>query len=98
MATLMSWINEPGPIRWILDLVVLPLLVVAVVYGLKAILLRFAPVPDEDQIGPDFWRRTLKVLAPVLSLVGVATMWHFRFQDYAKRTTSSPEEQAVLLD
>ncbi len=98
MDTLMSWINEPGPIRWILDLVVLPLLMVAVVYGLKAILLRFAPVPDEDQIGPDLWRQTLKVLAPVLSLVGVATVWHFRFEDYAHRASSSPEEQMVLLD
>ena len=55
----MRSINEPGLIRWIVDLAVLPILVVGVVYGLKAVLLRFGPKPDEDQIGPDFWRRSL---------------------------------------
>lgn len=98
MDTLLSWINEPGPIRWIVDLVVLPLLVVAIVYGLKAILLRVGPKPEEDQIGPDFWRRSLTLLAPVASLVGIATVWNHRFADLAARTNVSPGEESVLVE
>ena len=98
MDTLMRWINEPGLIRWIVDLAVLPILVVGVVYGLKAVLLRFGPKPDEDQIGPDFWRRSLKLLAPVASLIGIATMWNLRFADLAVRASESAELELVLIE
>ena len=98
MDTVMSWINEPGPIRWILDLAVFPLLVVGFVYGLKAVLLRVGPKPDEDQIGPDFWRRSLKLLAPVASLIGIASFWNLRFADLAVRTSESAERQLVMVE
>ena len=97
-SALMSWINEPGLIRWIVDLVALPILVVGIVYGLKAVLLRFGPKPDEDQIGPNFWRRSLTLLAPVASLIGIATVWNLRFADLAMRTSASAERQLVLVE
>jgi small-conductance mechanosensitive channel len=98
MNTLMNWINEPGLIRWIVDLVVLPVLVVGVVYGLKAILVRVGPTPEADQIGPDFWRRSLTLLAPVASLIGVASLWQFRFADLANRASLDPGRQLVLVE
>ena len=98
MDSLFNWINDPGPIRWVVDLVALPLLVVAFVYGLKAILLRFGPQAEEDQIGPDFWHRSLTLFAPVSSLVGVVAVWRLRFADLAARASASPEEQAFLVD
>jgi len=98
MDTLMSWINEPGPIRWIMDLVVLPLLVVGVIYGMKAILLRFGPKIGDDDIGPNFLARSIQVLAPILSLAGIAMVWHNRFADLSARTTGSSADQQVLID
>ena len=98
MDSLLRLINEPGLIRWIVDLVVLPLLVVGLVYGLKAILLRFGPKTGEDDIGPNFFARTIQILAPVLSLAGIATVWHFRFADVAQRTTGSTAQQQGFID
>jgi len=98
MNSLLRLINEPGPIRWLVDLVVLPLLVVGVVYGVKAILLRFGPKVGEDDIGPNFFARTIQVLAPVLSLAGVAMVWHNRFADHAARSTGSSAQQQILID
>ncbi|MGW8282218.1 MAG: mechanosensitive ion channel family protein [Gemmatimonadota bacterium] len=98
MDSLMNLINDPGPIRWLTDLVVIPLLVTGLVFGVTALLLRFGPRPDEDQIGPDFFHRSLTLLAPVLSLIGIATAWHFRFRNLAERTSDSPQKQALLVD
>lgn len=98
MDTLMSWINEPGLVRWMVDLLVLPILIVAVVYGIKAVLLRIGPKPAEDQIGPDFWHRSLSLLAPVASLIGIAAVWNLRFSDLAERASSAPEAQGVLIE
>ena len=98
MNTVLSWINEPGIVRWIVDLVALPILVVALVYGVKSILLRVGSKPDEDQIGPDFWRRSLSLLAPVASLIGIATVWNLRFNDLAVRTSGALGGDAVLVE
>ena len=98
MDTLLQWINEPGPVRWIVDILLLPLIAVLLIFTLRAFLLRFTLRGEKLQGYQKVRRQTTKFLAILFSLVAVTLIWRFRFADLAGRTERSLEQREVLLD
>jgi small-conductance mechanosensitive channel len=98
MDTLLQWINEPGPVRWIVDVLLLPLISVLLIFMLRAFLLRFTLRGEKLQGYQKVRRQTTKYLAILLSFVAVTLIWRFRFADLAGRTERSLEQREVLLD
>jgi len=98
MNTLLQWINEPGPIRWVVDILLLPLVAVLLIFTLRAFLLRFTLRGEKLQGYQKVRRQTTKYLAILISLVAVTLIWRFRFADLAGRTERSLEQREVLLD
>ncbi|MCK5446643.1 MAG: hypothetical protein KAJ43_00815, partial [Gemmatimonadetes bacterium] len=98
MDTLLQWINEPGPVRWVVDVLLLPIVAVLLIFALRGFLLRFTLKGEKLQGYQKVRRQTTKYLAILLSLVAVTLIWRFRFADLAGRTERSLEQREVLLD
>ena len=98
MDTLLQWINEPGPVRWVVDILLLPLVAVLLIFALRALWLRLTLRGENLQGYQKVRRQTTQLLAILFSLVAVTLIWRFRFADLARRTERSLEQREVLLD
>jgi small-conductance mechanosensitive channel len=98
MDTLLQWINEPGPVRWVVDILLLPLIVVLLIFAIRALLLRFTLRGEKLRGYQRVRRQTTKSLAILLSLVAVILIWRMRFTDLSGRTEQSLQRREVLLD
>ena len=98
MEAFLQWINEPGPIRWVVDVALLPLIAVLLIFGLRGLLLRFTLQGERFERYRRVQRHTTKFVAILLSLVATTAIWRIRFADLAGRTEQSLEYREVLVD
>ena len=98
MDTLLQLINDPGPVRWVVDILLLPLIAVLLIFALRWFLLRFAFRGEKFERHQRVRQQTSKIAAILLSLVAVTSIWRNRFADLAGRTEGSLERREVLLD
>ncbi len=94
MTTFLQWINEPGAVRVVVDVLLLPLLSVALIFGLRAALLRLIARGDPS----DLVRSVSGFVAVILSLGAVSVIWHVRLAGLAARAGATAEEANVLSD
>ena len=82
MTTFLQWINEPGIVRVVVDVLLLPLLAVVLIFGLRAALLTLAARKG----GPtEFVRSVSGFVAVIFSLGAVSVIWHVRLAGLAAR-------------
>ena len=98
MDTLLQLINDPGPVRWVVDILLLPLIAVLLIFALRWFLLRFTLRGEKLERYQNVRKQTSKVAAILLSLMAVTFIWRYRFADLASRTEGSLERREVLLD
>ena len=98
MDTLLQLLNEPGPIRLVVDIVLVPLIAVLVIFSLRALSLRFALRGEKLQAYQRVRRQISKFVAIILVLVAVTLIWQVRLADLASRTEGSLENHDVVLD
>ncbi len=98
MDTLLQWLNEPGPIRLVVDVVVVPILVFALIFAIRAILLRVTVPGRAFRVYEGVRRGTTKVIAILASLLAISFYWDRRIVDLAGRRRESLEQQQALAD
>ena len=98
METLTQWLDQPGTVGWIVDVVVLPAIAILLVFGVRAFLLRFTLRGDKLPGYQKVRRQTTKIIAILASLAAVTVIWRFRLENMAGRTTVSTERREVLID
>ena len=87
MDTLLQWINEPGPIRWVVDILILPLIAVLLIFGLRALVLPFVLRGEKPETHREIARQAGTFGAILISLLAVTLIWRFRLADLAARST-----------
>ena len=98
MDTLLQWLNDPGPVRWVFDVLVLPTLAVLLIFGIRWLLLRFTLQGERFEGYRKVRGQTTKYFAILISLAVVTVIWRYRLTDLAGRSTESVERREVLLD
>lgn len=98
MDTWKQWIYEPGPIRWIVDIVLLPAIVILLTYGLRSLYLRFALKEGQSEAAQQVRRQTTRMLAFLVSLTAVTLVWRLRLRSLAGRADLTDEEREILVD
>ncbi len=98
METLTQWLDQPGAVGWIVDIVVLPAIAILLIFGARAFLLRFTLRGDKLPGYQKVRRQTTKIIAILASLAAVTVIWRFRLESMAGRTTTSTARREVLVD
>jgi small-conductance mechanosensitive channel len=98
MNAMLDWLNDPGPIQWIVDLVLVPVLSASVVYGLRSLYLRFALKDQQSDAARQIRRQTSRMLAFLVTVAAVTLVWRFRLQSLAGRADVTPQEREILVD
>jgi small-conductance mechanosensitive channel len=98
MDTLLQWINEPGPIRWVVDILILPLIAVLLIFGLRALVLPFVLRGEKPETHREIARQAGTFGAILISLLAVTLIWRFRLADLAARSEGSTAQRQVLFD
>lgn len=98
MDTLIHWINEPGLIRFVVDVVLLPAIAFLLVYGLRSLYLRVALNERQSDSAQQVRRQTSRMLAFLLSLTAVTIIWRLRLRSLAGRADVTLEEREILVD
>jgi small-conductance mechanosensitive channel len=98
MDTLLHWMNEPGPIRWVVDIVLLPAIAVVLTYGLRSLYLRFALKDHQSEAAQQVRRQTSRMLAFLVTLAAVTIIWRLRLQSLAGRADLTLEEREILVN
>jgi small-conductance mechanosensitive channel len=98
MDTLLQWINEPGPIRWVVDILILPLIAVLLIFGLRALVLPFVLRGEKPATHREIARQAATFGAILISLLAVTLIWRFRLADLAARSEGSTAQRQVLFD
>lgn len=98
MDTWIEWINEPGPIRLIVDIVLLPVITVAMTYGLRSLYLRIALKDGQSEAAQLMRRQMSRMLAFIVSLTAVFFIWRLRLQNLAGRADVTDEHREILVD
>ena len=98
METLTQWLDQPGAVGWIVDVVVLPAIAILLIFGARAFLLRFTLRGDKLPGYQKVRRQTTKFIAILASLAAVTVIWRFRLEQMAGRTTESLERREVIVD
>jgi small-conductance mechanosensitive channel len=98
MDTLLQLLNEPGPVRWVLDVLVFPVVAVLLIFAVRSFLLRFTLQGEKFEGYAKVRRQTTKYIAILVSLAAVTAIWRFRLAELAGRTTESIERREILLD
>jgi len=91
-------LNEPGWIRWLVDALVLPVLVVALVYGVRWAYLRIVVRASQSEETQEAHRQISRVVALVASVAAVILVWRLRLEELLGRTDAPAERREVLLD
>ena len=86
MEAFLQWLNQPGLVRWVVDILVLPLVAVLLIFALRALLLRFTLRGEESEAYRKLRRQTTKVIAVILGVVAVAIIWRLSLSDLAGYT------------
>ena len=98
MDTFTQWLDQPGAVGWIVDIVVLPAIAIVLIFGARAFLLRFTLRGDKLPGYQKVRRQTTKVIAILASLAAITVIWRFRLEQMAGRTTESLERREVIVD
>lgn len=96
MQTVFEFLNEPGPVRWVLDVLVFPLLAILAIIGLRALFLR---IPFEADVFEGYRRvrrQTSKITATILSIAAVGLIWRVRLTDLAQRTADTDAARTAM--
>lgn len=98
MDTVMQWINEPGPIRFVVDIVVLPVIAGLLIYGLRSLYLRVALRESQSDAARQVRRQASRALAFLLTLGSVSVIWRARMHSLAGRADVTLEEREALVN
>ncbi|MFC1530732.1 mechanosensitive ion channel family protein [Gemmatimonadota bacterium] len=98
MDTLLQWINGPGPIRWVVDVLVLPLAAAFLAFGLRALYLRFRLTGDKSEAFRQVRRQSSKIVAFLLTIAAIMLIWRARLEGLVTQTGTSSAQRVILED
>jgi small-conductance mechanosensitive channel len=98
METWIEWINEPGPVRLIVDIVLLPAIAVAITYGLRYTYLRIAFEEGQSEAAQRMRGQMSRMLAFIVSLTAVFFIWRIRLRNLAGRADVTDDQREILVE
>ena len=98
MDTLLQWINEPGPIRLVVDVVLLPAIAVLLIYGIRLLYLRIALKEGQSEGAKQLRRQASRMLAFIVTLATVFFVWRARLRNLAGRADVTDEQREIMVD